>query len=96
MGVNSSVSKSQPGKGISEIESYLEMALRPVSPRQDFVEDLRRRLDHNQPEQASAFSIIQMTLAVLAVGVGGMLLFFSLVRIMVAIVHNLSDRRRTD
>lgn len=96
MGVDSSVSRSQPGKQISEIEAYLETALRPVPPRKVFIEDLRQRLDNIQPEPTSAFSIMQLTLAVFAVGVGGMLLFFSLVRMMVAIIHTVRDRRRIE
>ena len=92
MGVDSSLSKSQPGKQLSEIEAYLETALRPVSPRKVFIEDLRQRLDDIQPEPASAYSIMQMTVAVFAVGVGGMLLFFSLVRIMVTILRTIRDR----
>ena len=92
MGVDSSVYKSQPGKQISEIEAYLETALRPVSPRKVFIENLRQRLDEIQPEPASAISIMQLTLAVFAVGVGGMLLFFALLRIMVSIVRTIRDR----
>ena len=92
MGVDSSVYKSQPGKQISELEAYLETALRPVSPRKVFIEDLRQRLDEIQPEPASAISIMQLTLAVFTVGVGGMLLFFGLIRIMVSIVRTIRDR----
>ena len=92
MGVDSSVYKSQPGNQISELEAYLETALRPVSPRKVFIEDLRQRLDEIQPEPASAISIMQLTVAVFAVGVGGMLLFFGLVRIMVSIVRTIRDR----
>lgn len=93
MGVDSSVSRSQPGKQLSEIEAYLETALRPVSPRKVFIEDLRQQLDDIQPEPTSAFSIFQMTVAVFAVSVGGMLLFFSLARMMVTIIRSIRDRR---
>jgi hypothetical protein len=79
--------------GISELESYLESTLRPVSPRQDFIDDLRRQLDHTPSEYNTAFSIFQITVAVLAVAVGGMLLFFSLIRMMVSIVRTIRDRR---
>ena len=92
MGVDSSVNKSQPGTQISEIEAYLETTLRPVVPRKVFIEDLRHRLEEIQPEPASAISIMQLTVVVLAVGVGGMLLFFSLVRIMVSIIRTIRDR----
>ena len=94
MGVNSSWSKSQLEKGTSELEVYLQSTLKPISPRPDFVRSLRERLEYDQPEQTSAFSIVQMTLAVLAVGVGGIILFFSILRVMVAIIQTISDLRR--
>jgi hypothetical protein len=52
MGLNSYWSKVQNPKGTSEIEAYLQSALTPVSPRPDFVKDLRERLEYNQPEDA--------------------------------------------
>jgi hypothetical protein len=57
---------------------------------------LRERLEYNQPEPSSAFSIMQMTLAVLAVGVGGTILVFSILRVMVAIIHTIGGLRRAN
>ena len=94
MGVNSYWSKAQPTKGTSEIEAYLQSTLTPVSPRPDFVKGLRERLEYSQSEQSSAFSIMQMTVAVLAVGVGGTILVFSILRVMVAIIHTIDGLRR--
>jgi hypothetical protein len=93
MSVEYSTSKSQTGKGLSEIEAYLETTLRPVSPRPVFIEDLRQRLDENQVESNADFSMVQITVAVFAVILGGTLLFFSLVRSMVSIVRTVRDRR---
>ena len=63
MGVDSSVYKSQSGKQISVLEAYLETALRPVSPRKVFIEDLRQIL----PRDAQA-CILELNAQLLAVG----------------------------
>jgi hypothetical protein len=94
MGINSYWSKPQQTKETSELEAYLQSTLTPVSPRPDFVKDLRVRLEYNQSEQPSALSMAQMMVAVLAVGVGGTILVFSILRVMVAIIHTVSGLRR--
>jgi hypothetical protein len=85
--------KSQAGKGIAEIEAYLETTLRPVSPRKVFIDDLKQQLDENQVGTTASFSMIQVSVAVFTVLVGGPILFFSLVRLMVSLVRGVRDRR---
>ena len=75
------------------LESYLQTALTPISPRPDFVRELRAKLDFNTHDSRDSTSIFQYTLLVLAVGLGGILLMISLVRGMVALMRAISNFR---
>ena len=78
---------------LGSLESYLQTTLTPISPRPDFVRELRAKLEIESRHNQDSFSIFQYTLLVLAVGLGGILLVISLVRAMVALVHTISTYR---
>jgi hypothetical protein len=77
----------------AEVEAYLKSTLMPISPRPEFVQELRKRLEYTQSEPPSAFSVWKMSITVLLVGVGGLLVIFTILRMMVTQLRSIRESR---
>ena len=78
---------------LTDLEAYLKTTLTPVVPRPGFVDGLSHKLAVERADSPQTISIFQSTLIVLAVGLGGIVLLISLVRIMVVFIHTFHGTR---
>jgi hypothetical protein len=78
------------------IETYLGSALRPIQPRATFVSDLRSKLETEALTRRPGLSLLEFALVVVVGIFSSILLVFTGLRVLVAVLGALSLVRMTN